>query len=127
VSALPSPHHAASGKFRCVRAVVAKLKRIRALGGVALNLSQTSNHWATESLNTYKGLCSLSAQGCPRKPAWAARHSAGSSPAAVRVRSGRTIATHCSWRPREAGANWTEAPPSVLETTLSSSPIQAYT
>jgi hypothetical protein len=29
--------------------------------------------------------------------------------------------------PREAGANWTEAPPSVLETTLSSSLIQAYT
>jgi hypothetical protein len=43
VCALPSLHRAAGGKFKCARAVTAKLKRVRALGGVALNLSQTSS------------------------------------------------------------------------------------
>jgi hypothetical protein len=127
VCSLPSLHRAAGGKFNCVRAVAAKFKRVRALGGVALNLSQASKHSATESSNTYNGLGSQFAHGCPRRPALAARHSVGCSPLAVRVRFGRIVAFPCYWRPRQAGARWTEAPPSVLETTLSSSPIQAYT
>jgi hypothetical protein len=74
-----------------------------------------------------QGQRSLFAVGCPREPARAARHSAGCSRLAVRVRFGRTVASPCSWFPRQAGASWKEAPPSVLETTLSSSPIPAYT
>jgi hypothetical protein len=74
-----------------------------------------------------QGLRSLFAVGCPREPARAARHSAGCSRLAVRARFGRIVASPCSWPPREAGASWTEAPLSLLETTLSSSSIPAYT
>jgi hypothetical protein len=74
-----------------------------------------------------QGLRSLFAVGWPREPARAARHSAGCSPGAVRVRFGRVVASPCSWRSRQAGASWKEAPPSLLETTLSSSSTPAYT
>jgi hypothetical protein len=106
--ALPAPHRAASGKFRCDRAVAAKFKRVRALGALALNLSRKSKHCATGSLNTYKSLGLLFAVGCPRKPARAARHSAGCSPTAVRVRSGCVRVSPCSLPLRQAGAKLDE-------------------
>jgi hypothetical protein len=74
-----------------------------------------------------RALLLLFAVGWPRKPARAARHSAGCSPVAVRVRFGRTVASPCSRRSRQAGASWKATPLSVLETTLSSSSIPAYT
>jgi hypothetical protein len=94
-----------------------------------MNLSQKSQRSATGSLNRYKGLRSLLSQGCPRKPARAARHPAGCSPAAIRVRFGCIRVSPCSWRAfatlEQAGRE--RRPRRVLETTLGSSLLQAYT
>jgi hypothetical protein len=93
-----------------------------------MNLSHKSKHCATETLNTYKGLRLLFAHGYPRKPARAARHSAGCSPVVVRVRFGCIRVSPCSWRLRQAEqAGRKRQPPCVLGTTLSSSLPQAYT
>jgi hypothetical protein len=66
--------------------------------------------------------------GCRRELARAARHSAGCSPAAVRVRSGCIRVSPCSCafaRLEQAGRE--RRPGRVLGTTLSSSLLQAYT
>jgi hypothetical protein len=128
--------------------LAAKRKCARALGSVGLYLDQRQSTVHPRSTNRSKlarqftfgcvacaiewheavqGLNLLFAVGWPREPARAARHSAGCSPGAVRVRFGCLVAFPCSWRTRQAGASWKEAPPSLLETTLSSSSIPAYT
>jgi hypothetical protein len=107
-------------KARCNRGARAT-SRLRYCSRLAVTACATEQH------EHMQGLRSLFAVGWPREPARAARLSAGCSPGAVRVRFGRVVASPCSWRSRQAGASWKEAPPSVLETTLSSSSIPAYT
>jgi hypothetical protein len=128
VCALPSLHGAASSRTQMRPCGCPNLKHVRALGGAAMNLSQTSTHCAAESLNTYKGLGSLwrtAVRVSLLGPPVILRAAHQSRFAFASVVSGFLLVLGAFAKLEQAGRK--RQPPRVLGTTLSSPLFQAYT